>query len=133
MKISTKGQYAVRLMVEVAKSNEPISIASVAKMQDISPKYLEQIVSLLVKSNLLESVRGANGGYKLTKDASKINIKEILDTTGDACNLTPCISGDCERKHKCQAITVWVALGGLINNYLSGVTLEDLLTKSQIV
>ena len=67
MKISTKGQYAVRLMVEIAKSTDLISISNIAKKQEISPKYLEQIVSLLVKNGLLESVRGHMGGYKLTE------------------------------------------------------------------
>jgi len=130
MKISTKGQYAVRLMVEVAKSEEVVSIALVAKNQDISPKYLEQIVSLLVKNKLLESVRGNKGGYKLFKPASEISIKEILDTTGDSCILAPCVSGECERKNKCNASGVWQTLGGLINNYLDSVTLKDLLDNS---
>ncbi len=130
MKISAKGQYAVRLMVEIAKSNEVVSISCIAKNQNISPKYLEQIVSLLVKSNLLESERGFKGGYKLTKPANTISIKEILDTTGDSCNLAPCVEGKCERKEKCDAVAVWTTLGGLINNYLSSVTLKDLLDKT---
>lgn len=130
MKISTKGQYAVRLMVEVAKSNELVSVSSVAKNQEISPKYLEQIVSLLVKNNLLESVRGIKGGYKLSKPLDKISIKEILDTTGDTCTLAPCMQGECDRKHKCDAIGVWQTLGDLINNYLESVTLKDLLEKT---
>lgn len=130
MKISTKGQYAVRLMVEVAKSPELVSIALVAKNQDISPKYLEQIVSLLVKNNLLESVRGNKGGYKLSKSPNKISIKEILDTTGDACSLAPCVGGECSRAKNCNASGVWQTLGGLINNYLDKVTLKDLLDKS---
>lgn len=130
MKISTKGQYAVRLMVEIAKSTDLISISNIARKQDISPKYLEQIVSLLVKNGLLESVRGHMGGYKLTKNADQINIKEILDTTGDACTLAPCMSGDCNRKKNCDAMQVWTTLGSLINNYLSDVTLKDLIDKA---
>ena len=130
MKISTKGQYAVRLMVEVAKTNEPVSIASIAKNQEISNKYLEQIVSLLVKNNLLESVRGTKGGYKLTTPAGQISIKQILDTTGDTCILTPCLTGECQRKHKCDAVGVWQTLGSLINGYLDGVTLQNLIDKT---
>ena len=129
MKISTKGQYAVRLMVEIAKSNDLISISNISKNQEISPKYLEQIVSLLVKNNLLESVRGHMGGYKLTRPANKINIKEILDTTGDACALAPCVVGECSRKFSCDAVGVWKILGELINDYLSSVTLKDLIEK----
>lgn len=131
MKISTKGQYAVRLMVEIAKSDDLISISSIAKKQEISPKYLEQIVALLVKSELLESVRGHMGGYKLTRPAYKINLKEILDTTGDACVLAPCMAGECSRTNKCDAKGVWTTLGGLINNYLTGVTLKDLIDKQE--
>ena len=130
MKISTKGQYAVRIMLEIAKSKELLSVSAIAKKQNISPKYLEQIVSLLVKNSLLESVRGHLGGYKLTKSLDQINVKEILDTTGDACNFAPCVSGECERKSNCQAVTVWTTLGGLVNDYLSSVTLKDLLEKS---
>ena len=130
MKISAKGQYAVRLMVEIAKSDELVSISSIAKNQEISPKYLEQIVSLLVKNGLLESERGNKGGYKLTKPANKISIKSILDVTGDSCVLAPCLAGDCTRKNKCDAIGVWTSLGTLINDYLEKVTLKDLINKT---
>ena len=130
MKISTKGQYAVRLMVEIAKSESLISISAIAKKQDRSQKYLEQIVALLVKNNLLESVRGNKGGYKLTKTPQEISVKEILDITGDACDLAPCMVGNCERKEKCDAIGVWFALGGLINDYLQKVSLKDLIEKT---
>lgn len=129
MKISTKGQYAVRLMVEIAKSNEPLSVAQVAKKQNISPKYLEQIVSLLIKNELLESVRGQKGGYKLFSPPNKITLKQILDTTGDACTLAPCVKGECERKSTCNASGVWQTLGSLINNYLNSITLCDILNQ----
>lgn len=130
MKISAKGQYAVRLMIEIAKSTEPISISTIAKNQGISSKYLEQIASALIKNNLINSVRGQSGGYVLTKQPNKISIKEILDTTGDACNLVPCTSGECERKHNCSAASVWLSLGSLINNYLESVTLQTLIATT---
>ncbi|MBE7082790.1 MAG: Rrf2 family transcriptional regulator [Clostridiales bacterium] len=127
MKISAKGQYAVRLMVDIAKSQELISINNIAKNQDISPKYLEQIVSKLVKANLLEGIRGSLGGYKLTKLAKDISIKDILETTGDTSSLAPCLLGDCTRKNKCKAKTVWTTLGELIDNYLASISLQDLI------
>lgn len=130
MKISARGQYAVRLMVEIAKSKEKVSISNIAKSQDISPKYLEQIVSKLVKAGLLESSRGHMGGYFLTKPPSKISIKTILDTTGDTTELAPCLNGDCSRKCKCDAMGVWFALNNLINDYLQKVTLQDLIDKT---
>ena len=130
MKISTKGQYAVRLMVEVAKSPQPLSISQIAKAEDISNKYLEQIVSSLVKAELLESVRGQKGGYNLTRPANQISVKQILDVTGDSSPLAPCVGGECSRKNKCNASSVWLALGALINNYLDGITLKDLIEKT---
>lgn len=129
MKISTKGQYAVRLMVDVAKSNNALSIANIAKNQDISIKYLEQIASLLVKAGLLESSRGHLGGYKLTKPASKISIKDILQVTGDTCALAPCVKGNCERSGKCYAMSVWNNLGELIDDYLSKISLQSLINN----
>lgn len=131
MKISAKGQYAVRLMSEVAKSKEPLSITTIAKNQDISPKYLEQIVSKLVKSGLLESTRGHLGGYRLAKSASKISLLEILETTGDNLEIAPCVGGDCVRKKTCNVSSVWNSLGQLINDFLGGVTLQDLIDKTQ--
>ncbi len=126
MKISTKGQYAVRLMVDLAKSDGVVSINTIAKNQDISVKYLEQIVSLLVKAKLIEGSRGHMGGYKLSKNASDISIKDILLTTGDTCSLAPCVGGACERSGKCYAMSVWNNLGELIDDYLSKISLQDL-------
>lgn len=130
MKISTKGQYAVRLMAEIAKSEDLVSTSQISKTQEISQKYLEQIISLLVKNNLLESTRGHMGGYKLTKSAKEISIKEILDCTGDACELTPCMHGNCDRKNKCDAMGVWYSLSSLVNDYLEKISLEDLINKN---
>lgn len=130
MKISTKGQYAVRLMVDIAKSDGIVSINSIAKNQNISVKYLEQIVSKLAKKRLLESVRGHMGGYKLAKSAKDISIKDILSTTGDSCELAPCVNGNCERSNKCQAMSVWNNLSKLIDDYLDKISLQDLIEKN---
>jgi len=129
MKISAKGQYAVRLMADIAKSEESISIASIAKNQEISTKYLEQIASMLVKQGLIESTRGAFGGYTLAKNADEISIKDILETTGDTCQIAPCVKGSCARKNKCTASKVWGNLGNLIDDYLSKITLKELIEK----
>ena len=128
MKISTKGQYAVRFMAELATSNNVVSLGAIAKNQGISVKYLEQIVSKLSKAGLIESSRGANGGYKLAKDSKIISIKDILDTTGDTSSVTPCVGGKCN-KAKCLARNVWTNLGEVIDNYLSGISLNDLINK----
>lgn len=132
MKISTKGQYAVRLMTDIAKSEGVVSIACIAKNQGISVKYLEQIVSLLVKSKLLESVRGHLGGYKLTKPAQDISIRDILTVTGDTCVLAPCVGGSCSRSASCYAKSVWNKLGSLIDDYLSKISLFDLINSKKV-
>lgn len=129
MKISTKGQYAVRLMTDLATSDNLIPLNTIANNQGISLKYLEQIVSMLVKANLLESSRGHFGGYKLTKPAKDISIKDILQVTGDTCALAPCVKGSCERSGKCYAMSVWNNLGELIDDYLSKISLQDLIDK----
>lgn len=129
MKISTKGQYAVRLMVDLAKSDNITPLNNIANNQEISVKYLEQIVSMLTKAKLLESSRGHTGGYKLTKSADQISIKDILQVTGDTCSLAPCVGGKCERSGKCYAMSVWNDLGELIDDYLSKITLQDLIDR----
>lgn len=129
MKISTKGQYAVRLMAEIAQSDGVVSISNIAKSQNISVKYLEQIVSLLTKAGLLEGSRGHMGGYKLSKSAKDISIKNILFTTGDTSSLAPCVKGSCERKGSCYAMSVWNNLGELIDDYLSKISLQDVIDK----
>ncbi|MBQ7884640.1 MAG: Rrf2 family transcriptional regulator [Clostridia bacterium] len=127
MKISAKGQYAVRLMVDLAKAKQSVSLLSIAKNQEISTKYLEQIASKLVKSGLIEATRGALGGYSLCKSANQISIKDILETTGDTCQIAPCVNGVCARKGSCHASKVWGNLGKLIDDYLAKITLSDLI------
>ncbi|MDY2696401.1 MAG: Rrf2 family transcriptional regulator [Eubacteriales bacterium] len=129
MKISTKGQYAVRLMVDLAKSDNVTPLNIIASNQQISVKYLEQIVSGLTKAKLLESSRGHTGGYKLTKPANQISIKDILKVTGDTCALAPCVGGKCERSGKCYAMSVWNNLGELIDDYLSKISLQNLIDR----
>lgn len=127
MKISAKGQYAVRFMSELALNKEQaVSLSQIANNQGISVKYLEQIVSKLAKANLIEGLRGSMGGYRLAKSPEEISIKNILETTGDTSNITPCVNGDCSRK-KCKARNVWTNLGEIIDNYLSNITLKDLI------
>ena len=132
MKITTKGKHAVRVMIDIARSEkEYVSISDIAQRQDISVKYLEQIISLLVKADLVESMRGASGGYRLTKATSQYNIKEILDATGDNPKLVSCLDGEpCPRKGKCESVVVWQELTNIINDYLEKVSLQDLIERA---
>lgn len=131
MKITSKGTHAVRIMTDIARNeNEYVSISDISARQNISIKYLEQIMSKLAKNNLVESMRGVKGGYKLTRDASKINVKEILDATGDTTKIASCVGGkSCPMASKCDTMGVWNELTILINDYLEGVTLKSLLDR----
>ncbi len=131
MKISTKGRYALRVMIDIAinSNGNYITIKEIAKRQDITNKYLEQIVSLLNKAGFLDSARGNAGGYKLTKQPKEYVIGDILRATeGD---LTPiyCLTqeGRCSRKHDCKTYSFWNGLDNVITEYVNSKTLEDLI------
>lgn len=132
MEITTKGRYAVRIMADIARSGKDfVSLSEVAERQQISIKYLEKIIAMLSKAKLVESMRGANGGYKLAKGMQEINVKQILDATGDSINVSTCTAGEtCPKADKCDTIGVWNTLNGLINSYLESVTLQDLVEQT---
>ncbi|MGN1227425.1 MAG: RrF2 family transcriptional regulator [Christensenellales bacterium] len=132
MKISTKGRYAVRAMYDIATANkEYVSIAEISKRQAISIKYLERIVSLLVKAGLLTSQKGICGGYKLTKKVDECTILEILTATDDVPQIVPCLSSgvECPRKDKCATVGCWETLTSIIYDYLGHITLQNLIDK----
>ena len=131
MKISTKGRYALRVMIDLAlNSNEKyITSKEIAKRQGISNKYLEQIIAMLNKAGYLETARGTAGGYKLAKKPSECIVGDILKATeGD---LTPidCLTeeGKCERQNYCKTYSFWKGLDDVINEYVNNKTLEDLI------
>ncbi|MGN1201579.1 MAG: RrF2 family transcriptional regulator [Candidatus Caccovivens sp.] len=132
MEITAKGRYAVRVMADIARlDGQYVSLADIAKRQDLSLKYLERIVSMLSKANLVESMRGANGGYRLAKETDQISVKMILDATGDSIKIATCVHGkDCPKADKCDTIGVWNTLNHLICDYLSSVSLKDLLSQT---
>lgn len=129
MKISTRGRYALRIMTDLAMNNDDsfISLKEISSRQQISMKYLEQIISLLNKAGYLDSLRGINGGCKLNRKPSEYRIGDILRIAeGD---LTPvfCVHDDCERKKECKTYNFWKGLDEVITNYVDSKTLEDLL------
>ena len=129
MKISASGEYAVRIIVEIASQNRYVSLKEVATKLDISLKYAEKIVAKFVKTNILESQRGQDGGYKLAKDAKAVSVREILEVTGDCSSIVGCIDSDCPKKENCSSISIWVKLNGLINDFLDKVYISDLIEK----
>lgn len=128
MKISAAGRYAVRIVVDIAKNKNYVALSEVAKAQNISIKYAEQIASKLLKAGILTSLRGQDGGYKLARPNKKTSICDILTVTGDVMPNISC-NTDCPRKSECAGGDIWVTLNKQITNYLSSVTIADLLKK----
>ena len=131
-KISTKGRYALRLMLDLAlhDKGEFIPLRSVSKRQLISDKYLEQIITQLSRGGFVISARGAQGGYKLAKSPEAYTVGDILRTTEGSLAPVACAdegNTECPRRETCPSRPVWQKLDTLINNYLDGITLEDLL------
>lgn len=131
MKISTKGRYALRMMIMLARNDEGgyTALRDVSGQEDISTKYLEQIVTLLGRAGFLKSTRGAQGGYRLARDPSEYTVGEILRAAEG--NLLPvsCLENDpvgCERADQCGTLGFWIGLQNVIDQYVDSVTLADL-------
>lgn len=134
MKVSTKGRYALRLMIDLAERNNGkyTTLKEISARQKISVKYLEQIVILLSKAGLLESVRGPQGGYKLAKKPSKYTAGDILRVTEGSLAPVACLetkTNQCLSYDKCSTVDFWQGLYNTIQNYVDLVTLEDLVNK----
>lgn len=136
MKISTKGRYALRLLIDLAEhQNEGfVSLKAVSQRQDISKKYLEQIVPMLNRFHILQTNRGFQGGYRLSKKPSEYTVGEILRITEG--NLAPvsCLQqtpNECSRMQSCPTLFIWEGLYDVITDYLDSITLQDILNKIQ--
>lgn len=133
--ISTKGRYALRVMLDLAEqdSEKFIPLEEIATRQGISKKYLEAILKILVQNNLLEILRGRRGGYKLTKKPAEYTVGEILNLTDEE-NLTAtkCLKKDCEpceRKNFCKTLPMWQEYDKLTHDFFFNITLEKLLNQ----
>ena len=134
MKISTKGRYATRIMLDLALNNngECIKVKDIAARQGISEKYLEQIIAVLNKAGYVKSVRGAQGGYRLTKKPEEYTIGMILRLTEGSMAPVSCLEEaamECERCDTCETLGVWKELYHAINQVIDGVTIADLVEK----
>ena len=132
MKISTKGRYALRLMIDLAEnsSGNPVSLKDVAKRQGISDKYLEQIISVLNKAGYVRSVRGAQGGYLLKSDPETYTVGMILRQTEGSLAPVSCIEDDeiiCDRQEQCVTSIVYKKINDAISNVVDNITLQDLV------
>lgn len=132
MKISTKGRYALRLMVDLAMNNngEMVRIKDVAKRQDISEKYLEQIISILKRAGFVKSLRGSQGGYQLAKEPSEYTVGMILRLTEGSMAVVSCLEdseNQCKRANQCVSLRLWSMIDKAVNDVIDNVTLQDMV------
>ena len=136
MMVSTKGRYALRLMIDLAQhANEgAISLKAISERQEVSMKYLESIAAMLNRGDLIHSSRGKDGGYSLSRPASEISVAEVMAITEGslapvACNGLKDSSCDRAGAGLCLSLPMWQKLDALIEDYLSGVSIQDLIDK----
>lgn len=135
MRLTTKGRYAVTAMLDLAlhKDQGPISLADISQRQAISLSYLEQLFARLRKSSLVSSVRGPGGGYELFRDAASIYIAEIIDAVNESVDTTKCRgAGNCQDGETCLTHYLWEDLSEQIHSFLQGISLADLVTRSDV-
>lgn len=136
MKISTKGRYALRLMLDLAlhDTGEYISIKNIAARQEISEKYSEQIIALLSRAGLVRSTRGAGGGYRLAGAPEDCTVGQILRVTEGSLAPVACLESgpnECPRADRCVTLEVWQALYEAITGVVDHITLADLAARHQ--
>lgn len=130
MKISTKGRYALRVMIDLAVNDkgEYVSLKDISNRQEVSLKYLEQIMAMLNKAGYVKSTRGNNGGYRLAKSPEEYKVGDILrKTEGDLAPIA-CVNGEeCGKRENCKTFKFWQGLDNVINEYVDSKTLADLI------
>ena len=134
MIVSTKGRYALRVMIDLAEhtDDERIPLKEIAIRQDISQKYIEAIMTLLSKHNLVDGVHGKGGGYKLNRKPEDYKISEILKVTEGTLAPVACLecgAEPCPKKQVCRTLPMWQKLDTMINGFFNGITLADLCKK----
>ena len=132
MLISTKGRYALRVMIDLAEqqTEEFVSLKGIAERQGISEKYLESIIRMLVKAKVLESLRGKGGGYRMKKAPDQYTVDSILRLTEDTLAPVSCLEEGadvCPKQAKCRTLPLWQGLDKVIHDYLRNVTIADLM------
>lgn len=134
MKLSTKGRYGVKAMVELAihYGVDPISIKTISLSQGISEYYLEQLFSPLRKANLIKSIRGANGGYVLNKEPKDITIADIINVLEGPIEISGCVEGDiCDNEDACATKLLWEKIKNSIDEVMETTTLQDIVDDNE--
>lgn len=137
MMISTKGRYALRVMIDLAEqqSKEYTPLKEIAKRQNISQKYLESIMTILSKNDFIEALHGKGGGYRLNREPADYKVGDILRLTEGTLAPVSCLESDakqCTYLEECRTIAMWSKLNDLINNYLDSVSIADLMKTNQM-
>ena len=135
MMISTRGRYALRILIDLAENQRDgyITLREAAERQEISEKYLESIVKDLVKGKVIEGLRGKGGGYRLARPADEISVLDILRFTDGPLVPVACLEADsraCSRAGECRTLPLWEGLNKTVNDYLGSFPLQDLVRKS---
>lgn len=136
MKISTKGRYGLRIMIDLAlmgKEDNPVSIKDIAEKEQLSDKYLEQIINLLGKKGLVKSIRGAKGGYILSRDAQGITVEDILIATEGSLAPVACAEDNekCDKFCDCATSIIWSEIYEAVVSVVRNITLRDLTERTQ--
>ena len=137
MRVTTKGRYALRAMINLAQNNEdkPLSIKKITEVEDLSPIFLEQIFTKLKKYGLIKSIRGAGGGFLLARDSKDISVKDILEAVEEGIRLTPCCSSDsipaekCVKRNECRATNFWNSANDHVMKYFESYSLDRVIQE----
>lgn len=134
MLVSTRGRYALRVMIDLAEhgNGRYMAMKSVAQRQEISLKYMEKILRLLVSAGLVEGVHGKGGGYRLTRPPEDYTVREILQLTEGSLAPVACLecgAEACKRSAECRTLPMWTELDRMVSGYLEQITLADLMKK----
>jgi len=135
MRLTTKGRYAVTAMLDLAihGQQKPVSLNDISGRQHISLSYLEQLFAKLRRSNLVSSVRGPGGGYRLAVDSANISIAQVVDAVNESMDATRCQGkGDCQEGDQCLTHHLWEDLSSQIHSFLNDISIQDLISRKEI-
>ena len=135
MRLTTKGRYAVTAMLDLAYHGEkkPVTLTDIAKRQEISLSYLEQLFARLRRCGMVEGVRGPGGGYQLSRSPENISIAEIISAVDETIDSTRCGGkGNCQNSQPCLTHDLWMGLSEQIRHYLNSITLQDVLQRKGV-